>query len=177
MTEPPAAVEPIRGLEALVSEHRDRLLRLCRMVLADGSDAEEVVQDVFLKAWGAARGSDPPVDWARWLTRVAVNACRDRTRTGWWKRFRRHTDPLEDVTLRALAPSPEDTAIGGEIRQRLWDAFHKLSERQREVFVLRYVEGWSTEEAAAALGLTTGTAKRHLFRAIRHLRDTLGDAR
>ena len=58
---------------------------------------------------------------------------------------------------------------------RIWRAFEKLSARQREVFVLHHVDGWSTEEVADMLGITTGSVKRYLFRAARHLRRILGD--
>jgi RNA polymerase sigma-70 factor (ECF subfamily) len=60
--------------------------------------------------------------------------------------------------------------VARETRQRIWRAFRELSDRQREVFVLRHLEGWSTEGVASALGIRAGSVKRHLFRAIRHLR-------
>ena len=60
------------------------------------------------------------------------------------------------------------------LQVRLWQAFQALPARQREVFALRYVEGWSTAAVAEALGLTVGSVKRHLFRAVRRLRQTLG---
>ena len=66
-------------------------------------------------------------------------------------------------------------AFGGETRQRLWRAFRALSARQREVFVLRFIEELPTAQVAATLGLGEGSVKRHLFRAIRRLRVALGD--
>lgn len=136
-----------------------------------------MVQEVFLKAHEAQRLRRGPDDWGAWLTRVAVNACRDRRRAGGWMRFRLWSDRVEDVPLTAATPAPSEAASSEESRRRIWRAFRALPGRQREVFALRHVEGRSTLEVAAALGLSAGTVKRHLFRAIRQLRGALGDVR
>ncbi len=156
--------------------HRGRLLRLCRLLLRDPEEAADVVQDVFTKAYDAQVQSRTPGDWAAWLTRVAVNACHDRRRAGWWRRFRFASDRIEDIPVAAVDPSPVDRALGEETRRRIWVAFRALPSRQREVFALRYIEDLSTAEVAAVLGLHPGSVKRHLFRAIRHLREALGGA-
>ena len=130
-----------------------------------------------MKAYEASTGPVVPSDWAAWLTRVVVNACRDRRRAGWWIRFRRSTDRVEELSLSAPDPDPADATARRETRRQIWLAFRELPDRQREVFVLRHVEEYSTAEVADALGLTSGTVKRHLFRAIRRLRGALGDIR
>jgi len=163
--------------EGLVDAHYGRLRRLCELLLGDRHEAEEVVQDAFMKAYEASAGPVVPRDWAAWLTRVAVNACRDRRRAGWWMRFRHWSDRIEEVPIAAEEPSPADAATGAETRRRIWLAFRGLPDRQREVFVLRYIEQCSTAEVAEALGLSPGSVKRHLFRAIRRLRQALGGAR
>src|SRR5438128_1227569 len=66
--------------EGLVDAHYGRLRRLCELLLGDRHEAEEVVQDAFMKAYEASAGPVVPRDWAAWLTRVTVNACRDRRR-------------------------------------------------------------------------------------------------
>jgi len=157
-----------------VDAHYGRLRRFCELLLGDRQEAEEVVQDVFTKACEAGARSATPNDWAAWLTRVTVNACRDRRRAGWWMRFRRWSDALEDVPLLARDPSPAEAAISEETRRRIWLVFRRLPDRQREVFVLRYIEEWSTGEVAAVLGLSSGSVKRHLFRAVRRMRTELG---
>jgi RNA polymerase sigma-70 factor (ECF subfamily) len=163
--------------EALVRAHYERLRRLCALLLNDRQEAEEIVQDVFMKAWEAERGPEPPRNWAAWLTRVAVNGCRDRHRAGWWLRFRRRSDPAEDLPLAARDGSPVDAAINEETRRRISSAFARLPGRQREVFMLRYIEDLSTLEIAAVLSLSPGSVKRHLFRAIHRLRGALGASR
>ncbi|HEY7652336.1 MAG TPA: sigma-70 family RNA polymerase sigma factor [Methylomirabilota bacterium] len=170
-------VQPSPSPNALVAAHSGRLRRLCRLLLGDAQEAEDVVQEVFLKAHETAwRGGDP-VAWGAWLTRVAVNACRDRRRAGGWMRLRFRSSRLDDVTLAAQTPAPSDAAISEDTRRRIWAAFRELPRRQQEVFLLRYVEEQSTPDVAAALGLSPGSVKRHLYRAVRHLRRALGDAR
>ena len=136
----------------------------------------DVVQEVFMQAYDAQTQSRSPDDWAAWLTRVTINACHDRHRAGWWTRFRRSSARIEEIPLAAADPSPADRALSEETRRHIWLAFDKLPDRQRQVFVLRYIEDLSTAEVAATLGLSPGSVKRHLFRAIRRLRVTLRGA-
>lgn len=89
-------------------------------------------------------------------------------------RFRRWSDHVEEVPVATADPSPIDRVLNEETRRRIWLAFRTLPDRQREVFVLRYVEDLSTAEVAAALGLRPGCVKRHLFRAVHRLREILG---
>lgn len=156
--------------EELFDAHAQRLHRLCRLLLKDHQEAEEVVQEVFLRLHKAQEQGSAPDSPGAWLTRVAANLCHDRNRAGWWPRWRHLTDRIEDVALAAREPSPEYAAIERETLRRIWSAFHRLSDRQREVFVLRHLEGWTTEEVAAALNLRAGSVKSHLFRAVRELR-------
>ena len=81
---------------------------------------------------------------------------------------------LHDIQLSSGGPTPEETTVNREERERIWHFFRHLSLRQQEVFVLRYVEGWSGEEVAKILGLTSGSVKRHLFRAVHQMRKSLG---
>ena len=173
----PRSVDDQPEHETLVDAHRGRLLRLCQLLLRDREEATDVVQEVFIQAYEARARGGVPADWAAWLTRVAVNACRDRHRAGWWMRFRRTSARVEEVPLPAVEASPVDRVLGEETRRRVWGAFEALPDRQREVFVLRHVEELSTADVAEALGLSEGTVKRHLFRAIQRLRRTLGDER
>ena len=156
--------------EELFEEHAGRLNRLCRLLLGDREESREVVQEVLMRLHEARCQARPVSDWGAWLTRVAVNACRDRHRAGWWWRFRRRSDRVEDIPLASKEPTPEEAAISKETWRRVWTAFRGLSDRQREVFVLRHLEGWPTDTVARTLGLSPGSVKRHLFRAIQHLR-------
>jgi RNA polymerase sigma factor (sigma-70 family) len=170
-------VEPAPRPELPIAAHYGRLQRLCRLLLGDAQEADDVVQDVFLKAHEAERLGQVPASWGAWLTRVAVNGCRDRRRAGGWMRFRLRGVRLDEVPLVALTPTPSDVAIGEDTRRRIWIAFRALPRRQQEVFALRHIEEQPTLAVAAALGVSAGSVKRHLFRAVRAQRRSLKDAR
>jgi len=170
-------VKPSPSQDTLVAAHYGRLRRLSHVLLGDPQEADDVVQEVFLKAHEAGRLGRAPVDWGAWLTRVTVNACRDRRRAGGWMRFRFRSSQVDDVPLIAETPAPSDAAIGEDTRRRIWVAFRALPRRQQEVFALRYIDERPTAAVAAALGLSAGSVKRHLYRAVRHLRRALEDAR
>ena len=76
------------GYENLYRAHFPRVVRLCGLLLADPHEAEDVAQEVFVKLLQAAKTETRPIAWESWLTRVTVNACRDRRRSGWWKWWR-----------------------------------------------------------------------------------------
>jgi len=157
--------------------HHARVLRLCRLMLTDPHEAEDVAQEVFLKLFQTSRLKDPAVAWGAWLTRVAVNACHDLRRSGWWKWWRdQHVDFIEG-DIHAATRTPEDETAGNETRTLVWRSFRQLPARQQEVFVLRHIEGWPTNDVADLLGLTPGTVKRHLYRAVHRLRSALRDQR
>ena len=168
-----AAADQGADYDQLYRTHHARVLRLCQLLLSDPHEAEEVAQEVFLKLFRAHPGDGQVLSWGSWLTKVAINACRDRRRSGWWKWWReRHVEFVETGFSTDL-PTPEEAAVSNERRREIWSSFRELSTRQQEVFALRYVEGWSTEEVAATLGLSTGSIKRHLYRAVHHLRTAL----
>ena len=151
--------------------HRPRVSRLCRVLLADPDEAADTVQACEHVLHEHLAVETRPMDWGAWLTRVAVNACRDRRRSGWWRWWReRGTD---DATLPSALRTPEDEVIGRETQSRVWAAIAGLPQRQREVFALRQLEGHSTADVAAMLGISAGSVKRHLFRAVARLRDVV----
>jgi RNA polymerase sigma factor (sigma-70 family) len=157
--------------ERIYRAHKARILNLCKLLLRDPDEAEDVTQEVFLRAFERFDAEDGPTVWEAWLVRVAVNACRDRQRSAWWRSRRRPGD-LDELAP-WLSSSSEDAARSREWQTRVWEQLKKLNDKQRNVFVLRYVEGWNTDEVAKILDLTTAAVKTHLFRAVRHLRKVL----
>jgi RNA polymerase sigma-70 factor (ECF subfamily) len=149
------------------------VLRLCRLLLQDPDEAEDACQDVLAKllARGGVDLASPFLD--RWLARVTVNACRDRRRSGWWRWWRMRGRDVDELVLTASDPTPEEAVVALETRREIWRAFQALSVRQQEVFALRHVHGLSTAEVASTLGVTDGSAKRHLHRAVHRLRAAL----
>jgi RNA polymerase sigma-70 factor (ECF subfamily) len=163
----------------LYQVHYPRVTRLCRLLLADAHEAEDVAQEVFIKLWLACQTETRAMAWEPWLTRVTVNACRDRRRSGWWKWWRapRRSSDADGASVPEClshGPTPEEDSLAREVAGRIWQAFRELPSRQQEVFALRYLEGRSTEEVADALCLSVGSVKQHLYRAVHRLRRVLG---
>jgi RNA polymerase sigma-70 factor (ECF subfamily) len=163
--------------EQLYRAHHARIVQLCRLWLNDPHEAEDAAQEVFLKLFQAGSAQEQSFAWRAWLTRVALNTCRDRRRSSWWKWWREKPVEFEEVPLLSREPNPEEQTVSREECEQIWRLFRDLSVRQQEVFALRYVEEWSVEEVAQMLGVTSGSVKRHLFRAVHHLRKTLGGQR
>jgi RNA polymerase sigma-70 factor, ECF subfamily len=166
--------------EDLYREHYPRVARLCDLLLADPHEAQDVAQEVFVKLLQALQTETRAMAWEPWLTRVTVNACRDRRRSGWWKWWRapRHTSEADVSSVLehpSAGPTPEEAALSREVCGRIWQLFRELPARQQEVFALRYLEGWSTDAVAEALGLSVGSVKQHLFRAVHRLRAAIGE--
>jgi len=159
--------------QKLYQEHHGRILRLCRILLSNPEEAEDVAQEVFVKALDYWGNNSMPESWPRWLTTVAINTCRDRRRSSWWKRWLKSTDDFDEREYPDEHAAVEHQVIRREQYERIWQRLRKLSRRQQEVFALRYIEGWSTQEVSEALGLTPGSVKRHLTRAIDNLRKGL----
>jgi RNA polymerase sigma-70 factor (ECF subfamily) len=166
--------------EDLYRVHYPRVVRLCGLLLADPHEAEDVAQEVFIKLLQASKTEVRTIAWEPWLTRVTVNACRDRRRSGWWKWWRA-PQPASDANVSSYlehlstGPTPEEEALSHEVYWRIWQIFRELPARQQEVFALRYLEGWSTDAVAEALGLSVGSVKQHLFRAVHRLRAAIGE--
>ena len=160
--------------EELYKAHYQRVMRLCRLLLSDAHEAEDVGQEVLIKMFRQYQSENWPTAWNPWVTRVTVNACRDRRRSGWWKWGRASSGEFQEMDYPSLDRTPEEEVIRKEDWGHIWLSFRQLSPRQKEVFVLRHLEGWSTEEVAETLELSAGSVKRHLFRAVRHLRKALG---
>jgi RNA polymerase sigma-70 factor (ECF subfamily) len=164
----------------MASEQR-RVFGLCQRLLRDADEADSATQDVFLKAYQALRKEDAKAldDPARWLTRIAVNACLDRLRSKRWRFWRRRLPQPDEQTILQLAsstrPEAEDRYFAGQISARLEAALGRLSPRQRATFTLRHYDDLSLEEIGNVLDLDIGTVKAHMHRAVVKLRHELRD--
>lgn len=165
----------------LVERHQRRAARIAFHYLRDAADADEAVQDAFVKAYTHMGTFREDLPFEVWFTRILINGCLDRLkarrrRERWIARPTIDSegierDPAEHLPSRG--PSPEDQMLHNERRRRLKVAMLELPERQRLVFVLSHFEGRTSREVSAMTGLNESTVRVHLFRAIRRLRSLL----
>jgi RNA polymerase sigma-70 factor (ECF subfamily) len=174
----------------LVARHQRRASRIAYHYLRDGAEADEAVQDAFVKAYQHLSSFREELPFDVWFTRILINGCLDRikarTRRERWlvpMRGRAAATGADnapadrDMTERVPAGglSPEAALLGRERRREIAAALAKLPERQRSVFVLSHVEGRTSREVSALTGLNESTVRVHLFRAIRKLRSLLAE--
>lgn len=166
---------------ALVRAYQRRIFGMALRLLRDSGEAECAAQDAFVRAYRALADFRGGATFETWITRIAINACRDRL-----KRKRLivyfHQRPVEaDETIEdrttSQAPSPDRILFAKEIKSRLKRAIDELSPRQRVVFVLKHLEERSIPEIAQILGIDSGTVKSHLFRAAAKIRARMRDLR
>ena len=169
------------ALDPLMARHYRRVYRIALAYLRDTEEALDAAQEVFVKAYQNAGKWNTGSEVGPWLTRIAVNHAIDRYRRG--RRRLASEQPLSeeqqdhDPRLTFDAPSPERQLLGREVGARIGAALAVLPEKQRAVFVLRHYQEQSLEEIASALGLSLGTVKSSLHRAIQRLRGELGGLR
>jgi len=165
----------------LVARHQRRAVRIAMHYLRDAADADEAVQDAFVKSYTHLGTFREELPFEIWFTRILINGCLDRLK-GRRRRERwiappqldpagNERDPAEYLPSRG--PSPEDQLLADERRRRLKAALGELPERQRLVFMLSHFDGRSSREVSAMTGLNESTVRVHLFRAIRRLRAVL----
>jgi RNA polymerase sigma-70 factor (ECF subfamily) len=167
-----------RGFAAIAESHRPQIFRFLLASLRDVDLAETLTQECFLKAyrnWKHFRGESSALTW---LMRIAINLQKDHWRNRrmqFWRRARTHAVDVDEAG--EWLPSGERTAeqqmLAREQVAQVWKAVEGLSERQRTVFLLRYVEERELSEIAQATGLSEGTVKAHLSRALGRVRAEL----
>ena len=136
------------------------------------TDAEDMVQETFLKAWKQIDRFDGRAAFGTWLHRICANCSLDHIRARKRKRdLQVGNDPLAQMAT--TAPSPERLALSSQVTAILGPALDELSEMERAAFVLRHYEGLSIEEISTALGVQPGAAKQSVFRAVQKLRRAL----
>jgi len=167
------------AFESLVRRHERRVYRVSLAVLGNAEDAEEAMQDAFVKAYRHLGQFRRESKFTTWLTRITINAALEK------RSLRRDSVPLDEAQLAAELPAqrtenwhadPEKLYGKQELRGRVEEAIRALPEIYREAFVLRDVEEMSAEEAAESVGITVGALKSRLLRARLMVRETLAAA-
>jgi RNA polymerase sigma-70 factor (ECF subfamily) len=167
------------AFRALVELHARHAFALAYRLTRDARDAEDVVQESFIRAYRQIGRFEARSNFGTWLHRIVVNCAMDALRSRHARREDRGSDPAEDVSdeLPSGAPSPERLARSAEIRRRVESSMSALTPDERVAFTLRHYEGRSIDEIGKTLGLQKSAAKHAVFRAVRKLREALAPLR
>jgi len=165
--------------ELLMRRHNQRLYRVARAILRDDAEAEDVMQDAYVRAYQNLASFEGRAKFVTWLTRIAVHEALTRSRRRLRFQSLDITDESNGEVMKSATStnrSPEQEAYDRELSTVLEKAVLSLSEEHRLVFMLRDVEGMSTEETAVSLNLTEENVKVRLHRARGRLRKRLYEA-
>ncbi|MCU1385036.1 MAG: polymerase, sigma-24 subunit, subfamily [Acidobacteria bacterium] len=169
------------AFRALVETHSRSVFRLAFRMTGNEQDAEDVVQESFLRAYRQLGRFESRANFGTWLYRIVSNCSVDLMRSKQARHDQVRGDSLDQdgaVELPAVdAPGPERVAQSAEIDRRVQHALQDLSPLERAAFTLRHYEGRSIEEISATLGLGTSAAKHSVFRAVKKLRVALAPLR
>jgi RNA polymerase sigma-70 factor (ECF subfamily) len=173
-----AGTESSSEFDVLVQTYRPRVFRFLLASVRDRETAENLTQDCFLRAYRARNQFRGDCSQTTWLMQIAINLVRRHESNSRLKFWRRALRPgLTAMDLRDWLPdrqvSPEAALLAKEKVSAIWTVVTQLSERQRTVFLLRFVEEMDLLEIAGATGMKEGTVKSHLFRALQSVRAKL----
>ena len=161
----------------LVEQHSRHIFRLAFRMTGNEQDAEDVVQETFLRAYKQLDKYEARSSFSTWLFRIASNYSLDLIRSRKRHEDKRETgSPESGDILASIAggePGPDRIAYSGEVKQRVGEALNELSAQERTAFVLRHFEGLSIEEIGEALGTGVNATKHSIFRAVQKLRRSL----
>ena len=162
--------------EIIMRRHNQLLYRVARAILRNDGEAEDVMQDAYVRAYEHLGQFAVRAKFSTWLTRIAVHEALARQHRG--NRYQelepmseREGDPMD--RLASLAPDPEQQASNSEVRRLLEEAVEKLPDAYRTIFILRDIEEMSTTDAADVLDITEENVKVRLHRARALLRKSL----
>jgi RNA polymerase sigma-70 factor (ECF subfamily) len=162
----------------LVERHSRYIFGLAQRMTGSAEDAEDVVQETWIKVHKQLSRFEARADFRTWLHRICVNCSIDLIRA---RRYREDPYDPADLIEGPLSvrgnegqAAPDRLAASAQIQDRIQQALTRLSSMERAAFMLRHVEGMSIKEVSARLGLNAGAAKHGIFRAVRKMRAALG---
>jgi len=168
------------AFRALVEQHSRSVFRLAFRMTGNEQDAEDVVQESFLRAYRQLGRFESRANFGTWLYRIVSNCSVDLMRSKQARHDQVRGDSIDEGAMELPAvdvPGPERMAQSAEIDRRVQDALRELSPLERAAFTLRHYEGRTIEEISSTLGLGTSAAKHSVFRAVKKLRVALAPLR
>jgi len=161
----------------LVEQHSRAIFRLAFRMTGNEEDAEDVVQETFLRAYRQLDKYEARSSFSTWLYRIASNYSLDLIRMRKRHEEKRERGSVEDrdilQSIPVDSPGPDRLLYGIQITDRVNAALNELSAQERTAFVLRHFEGHSIQEIGDALGTGTNATKHSIFRAVQKLRKSL----
>lgn len=151
----------------LVERHARGMFRLACRMLGNESDAEDAVQETFLRAYRQVGHYESRSSFGTWLYRIAANCCLDMLRS------RRPRDSPPPYEIACTSPGPHSLAVATEVRAALQLGLRSLTDQERVAFLLRHYEGCSIQQVAQVLEISQTAAKNSIFRAVQKLRGRL----
>jgi RNA polymerase sigma-70 factor (ECF subfamily) len=178
-----AAVSRARGGDAdafrdLVQRHSRTIFRVAYRMTGNEHDADDVVQETFLRAYRQIEKFEERANFGTWLHRIAVNCSLDLLRSRSRHEKHRITDKDDEDgemtrEFESTDPQPDRLLLSAELKEHVLVALDRLSGNERTAFMLRHFEGMPVEQIGKTLGIQVNAAKHTIFRAVRKLRESL----
>lgn len=173
-----AAVAKARGgdedaFRVLVERHSRSVYRLAYRMTGRPEDAEDVVQETFVRAYRQLSRFEARSNFATWLYRIGFNCAIDYMRARPHRESAETPETLERMSGQSETPGIDDMVYAGEIGARVQQALEGLSAQERAAFLMRHYHGCSIEEICRALDLKSNAAKHSIFRAVKKMRVAL----
>lgn len=164
------------AFQSLVEQHSRAVFRLAFRITRNEMDAEDAVQETFLRTYQKLSSFDGRASFSTWLYRITANSSIDVLRRR--RRDDSRSSSLDDDTFYtpepvSHSPAPDRLLFNSEVKERLRNALDELSDLERAAFVMRHFENFTLEEIGRALGLRTSATKQAVFRAVKKVRRTL----
>jgi RNA polymerase sigma-70 factor, ECF subfamily len=157
------------AFDALLTRYRNRIFGLLVHMVRDGQEADDMAQEVFVRAYYGLKNFRGECSFFTWLYRIAANVLYTQTRRA-ARRRQIHEQAWQEITRRSACRTPAEAAESGELQELVMRALPLIDVRLREVLVLRDLEGFEEAEVAQLLKVPRGTVKSRLFRAREDLR-------
>jgi RNA polymerase sigma-70 factor, ECF subfamily len=165
------------AFRSLVERHSRYVFNVAYRLTGSASDAEDVVQTAFLRAYQQLSRFEARADFRTWLHRITVNCAIDLIRSRRHREIGHDPEDLEaesaGITAQQTTAGPERLLLSSEIRDRVANSMAQLSASERLAFTLRHLEGLPIRDVALAMGLKTEAAKNSIFRAVKKMRAAL----
>jgi RNA polymerase sigma-70 factor (ECF subfamily) len=174
------AATELDDIDQLVHRYGARLLRFVAFSIGDQDLAQSIVQDCFMKAYNARENFRGDCSVLTWLNRIALNMILDHQRTQkfrFWRSFRKTAVDITEIasTLPSRASTPEKDLLRQERAAQVAKALESLSFNQRTIFLMHFQEGMNVPEISSAIDMSVNTVKTHLHRAVKAVREKIGE--